>query len=274
MLIFFGTRATRIDAINLNGCACPNCNSENTMTATKYGRYFHIFFIPIFPTSQRTIVECKHCYKSFDGDAFAKVNPNDPDKKIELIETNRPLWHSCGCSLIFLFFVLGLVSTCTSYVFGLDENDKKEDNPYKVSYNSDYEKMTKAPDCKKDSVSCAIKTYFDMVMTDELDKEDFEYFSKVNGSKVLILVKIDDMKKIKASTRRQLIGEIKNGAKLLKNMDDKKYYIGVEGRWNLVLAYSPDESDLDGRFANEKILYDFYLEEKEEKQQKEEKTKL
>lgn len=258
MLIFFGTRATKIDSLKMQNCSCPNCNSENALVATKYGRYFHVFFLPIFPTSLRTIVECRHCYKTYDGTSFEKALADGSNEKIELIEKKRPLWHSCGCLLIVLFMAASLVTTCTGYLFNKDEIDKDLDNPLKKMYEADFAKMTTHPNCEVDSVSCAVKDYFKMIMTDELEQEKFEYFSKVEGSKVLILLKIDDMKKIEPSERMQIVGFAKDAAQQLKNMEDKQYYIGVEGRWNTVLVYTPNEKDLGGRFADEKYLYEFY----------------
>lgn len=256
MLILFGTRASRVDATELSNASCPHCNSQNTLVATKYGRYFHVFFLPIFPTSEKTIVECKHCYKSFEGESFAKINPDKPEEKLELITTKRPLWHSCGCLLIVLLVAFSLVSTCTAYIFR-DEIDKP-DSKNEIAFNADYEKLTKNPDCKKDSVSCAVKMYFDLAVVDELDKKNFQYFSRIKGDKVLILVKIEDMKKIDSSVRYKFIQEIKKAAKLLSNMKGKDYYIGVRGKWNFVVVYTPILSDMDGSFASEDLLYDFY----------------
>lgn len=256
MIIFFGTRATRIDAIDLHNATCPHCNSQNTLVATKYGRYFHIFFLPIFPTSEKTIVECRHCYKSYEGESFAKVNPNNHEEKVALIETKRPLWHSCGCLLIVLIIAFSLVSTCTAYIFRSD--DVKVASTFEKDFNADYNKLTNNPDCKKDSVSCAVKMYFDLAVVEELDKKNFEYFSRIDGNKVLILVKIDDMKKIDSSVRYKFIDEIKRAAKLLSNMKGKDYYIGVRGKWNFVVIHTPLLSDTGGSFADESLLYDFY----------------
>lgn len=256
MLIFFGTRGNKIGTAHLEGISCPHCNSTNTLSATKYGRYFHIFFIPIFPTSSRTIIECSHCYKSYDGDSFLANN----DKKEELIPAKRPIWHSCGCLLIFLLIAFSLVTKCTASLFGGNhkEEESKKDNPAYLEYKKDYAKMSSKIDCKTDSVSCAVREGLSLLLTDELHPDTYEYFSKIKDNKVLILVKIDEMKKIESSERKQFIDLIKKSAQLLDNMEDKQYYIGVDGRWNMVLVYTPYGSDLGGRFADDSYLLNFY----------------
>lgn len=212
--------------------------------------------MPFFPTSKKTIVECKHCYKSYEGESFTKVNPNNPEEKATLIETKRQLWHSCGCLLIVLIITFSLVSTCNAYVFRSD--DVKEASKFEKDFNADYNKLTKNLDCKLDSVSCAVKMYFDLAVVDELDKKNFQYFSSINGGKVLMLVKVDDMKKIDSSVRYKFIDEIKKAAKLLSNMKGKDYYVGVRGKCNFVVVYTPLLSDTRGNFADESLLYDFY----------------
>ena len=40
------------------------------------------------------------------------------------------------------------------------------------------------------------------------------------------------------------------------NIDE--YYIGVDGKWNMLMVKTPYVSELDGDFADHKNLYPFY----------------
>ena len=42
------------------------------------------------------------------------------------------------------------------------------------------------------------------------------------------------------------------------NKGIRKWYIGIEGKWNMVLIKTPNSEDLGGRFADEKKLLPFY----------------
>ena len=75
----------------------------------------------------------------------------------------------------------------------------------------------------------------------------------------MIFLYIDDIKKIKAKNRKQLItlvesclteAEIINGQTSL--------YIGIHGHYNIVLVKTPYKSELRGRFTNPDLLFPFY----------------
>lgn len=258
MFKFFGTKSSKVGSVNLVNSNCPNCNSQSTLKATKYGNYFHVFFLPILPTSQNVLVECSHCHKKFENvgpETFGLIG--DVERK-ELIQMKKPKWHGCGCVLIFLLSIFSLVSTCTGYLSNNEEINEELNGPLRKMYEEDNSKLTRNPDCKTDSVSCAIKDYFKLVLTDELDQDKFKYFSKVKGAKVLIIVEIRDMKKVETSMRSEFINLIIEGAQHLENMEEAQYYIAVEGKWNTVLVYTPNERDLGGNFASEKYLFNFY----------------
>lgn len=65
-MIVFGTRGKAIAGPRKQGVACESCGKDEHAT---YGvlRYFHIFWIPVFPTMKQAAMECAHCKKVLRG---------------------------------------------------------------------------------------------------------------------------------------------------------------------------------------------------------------
>lgn len=65
-MIVFGTRGKVLPGPRKQGIACAGCGKEEHAT---YGvlRYFHVFWIPIFPTAREPVLECAHCKKVLRG---------------------------------------------------------------------------------------------------------------------------------------------------------------------------------------------------------------
>lgn len=258
MVFFFGIKRNLIAETRLQGCKCQYCDNENTLIASKYGSYFHFFFIPIFPTGKITTVGCTHCSKVYEGSKLSSNVKEAIQKNTVFAQKKRPIWHGCGCVVILILIAFGFLSEAYHNVFYRDEINLQSNISTEKEYQSDVAKLSTTPDCKIDSISCAVKSHLDMVLTNQLEKDNFEYYSEVRGSKVLILVKVPDAKKIKSEARAELVHLIKEGVKQLRSMENKQLYIGVDGFWNTILVETPENKDLNGRFANEEYLYDFY----------------
>ena len=65
-MIVFGTRGKVVKGPQRRGVPCSACGMDVHAT---YGvlRYFHVFWIPMFPTLQRPAMECLHCKKALVG---------------------------------------------------------------------------------------------------------------------------------------------------------------------------------------------------------------
>lgn len=62
-MIFFGSRGKTITGQVVDAVQCPSC--ENDLFVT-FGvlRYFHLYWIPTFPTSKTVGIECTHCKRT------------------------------------------------------------------------------------------------------------------------------------------------------------------------------------------------------------------
>jgi len=65
-MIVFGTRGKMVPGQRKQGVVCASCGKEEHTT---YGvlRYFHVFWIPVFPTQKQPMLECAHCKKVLAG---------------------------------------------------------------------------------------------------------------------------------------------------------------------------------------------------------------
>lgn len=124
---------------------------------------------------------------------------------------------------------------------------------------ADMEKMNSLLQREKDSVSFMLKACVDYDIVGGLDTKGIGYFTKQREDKLLVLLKIENIKKIKPEFRKDILAVVEDCLAQQEVMRDiSKVYIGIEGRWNTVLVKTPTDADLGGRFANNKKLLPFY----------------
>ncbi|MBB6521415.1 hypothetical protein [Pseudoteredinibacter isoporae] len=73
-MIFFGSRGKTVSGQIVEGIDCPSCESKQFVT---FGviKYFHLYWIPTFPTSRTVGIECTHCRRTLiDKDLPAKLS--------------------------------------------------------------------------------------------------------------------------------------------------------------------------------------------------------
>lgn len=258
MFILFGTRSSKLNnTYTLPGTSCAHCGNQDTIQVHVYGRYFHIFFIPIFPLWKTTVAECTHCRKSYAENQFT------PPMRINLAQqqiirpAKRPIWHSLGLLMLIPAFLLIIISVMIALVSS--GNKSNSDGPdYAEMLRSDLRKTVNNPDEETDSISYHIKTYMDLMLTTELNKDDIEYYTRVENGKMLVLVKVDQMKKVEKRSRKDFMKIVKLALSDLNIPEAEQAYIGIHGRWNMVLTNSPTDQDMSGDFAENDILYPFY----------------
>ncbi len=258
MLFLFGTgKSTLKNQYQLRNCECPNCHQRNTLTGGTIARYFHFFFIPVFPTSKNHIAICNHCNAKFSYNLFTDEMKQSFDSQYNINPNSRPIWHGCGCIIILIALVLLIGALLVGWYKTKDEPEKPKDKR-EAFLKDDINKVTAVPTMETDSTSFYIKQCLDEIIDQELNKKNIKYYSKANGDKLLIILDIDDMKRIKSSERHYLLNFVRDCLRLHDGYEDKQLYIGIDGMWNMVLVSTPHGSDTDGKFADEKLLYPFY----------------
>lgn len=260
MFFLFGTgKSTLKNQYRLTNCECPVCHQKNTMIAGTIARYAHFFFIPVLPTSRKNIAICSNCNSNFvlEDKQFTPEMEQSFDSQQKVNPNPRPVWHGCGCFIILLAIIFFIGSAIVGWFRSKDEPEKPVDKR-KAMLKKDLGKVTSKPTFETDSTSFYIKECFDIMLEGKVNSKEVDYYSKSNGDKILILIDIDDLKKVESSSRYHLIEYVTECLNMHDGYEGKQLYIGVDGMWNMVLVSTPNGSDTSGKFADEELLYPFY----------------
>ncbi len=212
------------------------------------------------PLFKATVVECSHCKKTYKEDelpndikeALTRQDAGDPVK--------RPIWHGCGCLLFIVFpLVLGLLTTVIGLFAGGDDSEGDIPQDIREEYlEQDIAMVTSNPTFESDSISYFIKTCVASHI-EGIDTDRIEYLSKTNNNKLLVILKVGDMKGVKKTSRKELVFAVEECIEYA--LDDSTitdFYIGVDGNWNMLMVKTPYEADLSGKFADKDLLLPFY----------------
>lgn len=136
-MIIFGTRTKTLKSKEISFYDCENCKSKGTVTFLFLARYFHIFWIPVFPISKKGISQCSHCKQ------VLYANEMSPRMKEDYASASanakRPITHYFGLFVIGLFFC--------SIIYNIYQNSVNEteylvnpkvDDLYKIEKDDTY----------------------------------------------------------------------------------------------------------------------------------------
>lgn len=98
-MIIFGTRAKLLSAIGTQH-TCNHCNTGK-LNLVYTGRYFHIFWIPMFPLGKQGMTQCPHCKQTLTERELAPQSRSYLQSQKGTVKT--PLTHFSG---LILFGVL------------------------------------------------------------------------------------------------------------------------------------------------------------------------
>lgn len=262
-MVIIGYRSTLIGQAELNFTTCENCGTKNSYTVYVYGRYFHVFWIPILPIGKTYFAQCSNCEKAYSKEhlfpkeireAFHTAKVRTPIK--------RPFWHGLGCMVILgvvLLAIISIVITVAS-VDGPSDEKRLADKPYKEALDMDIAKLSSnvAP---ADSLTLYLKDCLSFAINYELNEDEIEYYTEMKTDKMLILMRIRDIKNIKKKSRKKLIEYIEMCLTLSDDPNPKDLYILIEGKYTPILSKTPFEQDLSGYLAFKHHLYPYYEDE-------------
>ncbi len=261
MIFFFGTRASKIKERKLKGTTCPYCQTQDSFTLSSFSKYFHFFWIPIIPLFKTHIAECSHCKKSYGMAQFTKAMQRSLENENRLNPAKRPLWQGCGCLVLIAFFsVMMTISFYGVYMRSKNpEQYKVATDPRIQLLNADMDRISKLVTRDTDSLTFALKQCVTYDIVGGLDTENIAYFTKQNDSSLLVLLRIEEIKKIKPKFRKDILDVVNDCLYELNELTEtNQVYIGIEGKWNTVLVQTPTDADLGGRFADKNKLLPFY----------------
>jgi hypothetical protein len=106
-MIIFGTRSKILKG-NGTRTNCSYCESTDTVSLVFVLKYFHVFWIPMFPLSKTGVSQCSHCKQVL-------YNNQMPDHlkavyQQEKARAKTPWVYRLGLILIGLFFAFVVAS--------------------------------------------------------------------------------------------------------------------------------------------------------------------
>lgn len=109
MIFLFGTRGKAILTEKLNITECGYCHEHDTIYATVVTRYFHFFWIPIFPFSKTVVTVCSHCKETLRE---YQIRPEYRNAIGDLKSKAKfPIWQFTGLIFISLPVLLVIFSS-------------------------------------------------------------------------------------------------------------------------------------------------------------------
>jgi len=169
----------------------------------------------------------------------------------------RPLWLGCGCLTIISLVVLLSITGTIGYFKNRNSIDKELDDVRREYLKQDMKKSTSHPNEKTDSISFFLKDCVSLSI-DGINMDEIKYYTRINNDKILILLEVRDFKEVHKSSRKELVYAIEECLESFEFENIKDVYIGIDGRWNMLMVKTPFKSDLDGDYADESWLLPFY----------------
>ncbi|WP_310556473.1 zinc-ribbon domain-containing protein [Flavobacterium sp.] len=119
-MIFYGTNSSNLKNGVLRNVSCPHCSTNSSMNYTIFGKYFYLYWIPVFPIGRVNIVECNHCKATYDIKDLDQTVKNKFQQDQERNPIKTPL-------KLFSGLIIGAVITVAVIGFGLKgDNDSAE----------------------------------------------------------------------------------------------------------------------------------------------------
>ena len=108
-MIFYGTRASHLLTEPIDQTTCAACGTGNALRASIFGRYAHVYWIPLFPIGKVSASACGHCRQVLpDQQMPAALRAQVAQLKAR---AQAPVWHFAGLLLLALLIVGGLTSS-------------------------------------------------------------------------------------------------------------------------------------------------------------------
>jgi len=173
-------------------------------------------------------------------------------KKEEESTSTKDTLTGCGCLILIIVVLISVI-----YFFNKDEIDASVNDERRDYLTEDKLLMTSNLTHEKDSISYLVQQCV-IFSIEGVDTDAIKYRSRIIDDKLLLLLGVNDMKNIKKSSRYLLIEAVEECLDALDYDAINDRYIGVDGRWNMLLVSTPNKNDWDGSFADEELLFSFY----------------
>ena len=244
-MLIYGSRATTIADFDVPLAECAHCGQRGTQRMAVFGRYAHVFWIPLFPIGKVAVAECMHCKRTLKKKEFS------PELRRKYEEqkgaSKRPIWHWAGLGVIGLLFATSILTAAL-----------RTPDPREPLLDADVAELTTTPALATDSVAYYLKSYFDEYVVEEMEPENFSYRTVETDDKVLFLLQMPKLKDLDQEVRPELLDMVDELADEFPHLEGKQRYVGVKGRSTFMMVRAPGGVNVNRSVAAESGLYGFY----------------
>lgn len=157
-MIIFGTRA-KVLSSDMQPLNCANCGTNGSVHLHFVVRYFHIFWIPIFPVSKKGVTQCTHCKQVLNENQIPAAIKYEYFAAKKSAKT--PVWLFTGLMLFGALIIFGMFSAGANKKQNLAYiNDPKVDDVYEVKVDGGDYTLYKISKVTADSVEVLVHNYF------------------------------------------------------------------------------------------------------------------
>jgi hypothetical protein len=184
-MIIYGWKGSHLQSGQIKNVNCAHCQTSTSMVFSVFGKYAHIYWIPFFPYSKKTFVECQNCKKTFEEKDFTQELKTKFQRVREQNGSIRfPIWMFSGVLLIAS--IVGY-----SYIQDAIHDSKEEDyikNPkvgdvYHMRLKNGHYSSIRVDKVSRDNLEVALNDY----ETDySSDVDDIDVFSNYTKQKINI----------------------------------------------------------------------------------------
>ncbi|HNP33323.1 MAG TPA: zinc-ribbon domain-containing protein [Flavobacterium sp.] len=102
----YGIKSKTLREGELTNLHCEYCGEDETyMEYTFSQKYFHLYFIPIFPLRKKVAVCCDDCGMEYYNDSIPKAAAKRLNQIKDRHPIRTPVWMYSGSIIIVLFFI-------------------------------------------------------------------------------------------------------------------------------------------------------------------------
>jgi len=247
--MIYGWRGAKIASYKIPNTICRFCNCSEPQRVTEFGKYAHVMWIPLFPIGKSKVSECTSCLRTIEEKDFpSDLRANMAEKSSAV---KRPIWHYLGLILIGGFIALSTIAGGLASVFGDNTPDPRQE------MLSAYENQMKINPAESDSLATTLKSFYSSFVSEELDISKNEYFTTADDDKIMILARFPNLKKVEKSERIEVVNMVDMLLDSYDNIKNKDRYIGVYGKYNLMVSKTPDGTR-NSRLALDKDLLEYF----------------
>ncbi|MEO5776012.1 MAG: zinc-ribbon domain-containing protein [Flavobacterium sp.] len=103
-MFFYGVKSKSLKKGMLTSIHCDYCDEDSEMEYNFLQKYFHLYWIPLFPLKKKTEVSCENCGHLFQNKEITKDITQKLNRVKDRYPTRTPVWAFSGIIILVLFF--------------------------------------------------------------------------------------------------------------------------------------------------------------------------